>query len=305
MSNKSFGLGRGLGALLSSKLPTRSSVASDGSGLHDDNAPLSQQASSLVSEVPIGSIRPNPQQPRKSFSQEALAQMELSIKEHGILQPIVISEDEDHLGSYILIAGERRWRSAQAAGLKTVPVIIRRADELERLELALIENIQREDLNAIERAQAYQSMVEAFGLTQQEAAKRLGINRSSLANSIRLLDLPAEIQVAISSGKLSEGHAKVLLALEDASTQQEYYQKIVAHQLTVRDTESMVKNAPTSTQRKTRARVGFSKEEEELRALLSTKVEIIRKGQGGQVRIDFFSQEELDTFMRRLEQGSL
>lgn len=251
-------------------------------------------------QIPIAKIVSNTQQPRVFFDPQKLQEMVASIRTYGILQPLVAIPRED--GMYELVAGERRFRAARELGLKTVPTILRAAKELEKLELALIENLQREDLDPIERASAYRKLMDEFGLTQEETAKRLGKPRSAIANTLRILDLPVEVQRAVARGEISEGHAKVLAGLPEAQTQLTMYRRIIAGDLSVRGTETLIKNNPSEKGRSARhARPGSTSEEAQLlQEALATRVEIRRNGKKGKILIHFSNAEELRRIAGRI-----
>ncbi|MCA9970755.1 MAG: ParB/RepB/Spo0J family partition protein [Anaerolineales bacterium] len=221
--SKKRGLGRGLGALIPG--PEETADPSEGG----------------VRQVPVDQIQPNPHQPRSVMDADKLAELAASIEEHGLIQPLIVTEQPE---GFILIAGERRWRASQLAGLTAVPVIVKEATPQAMLELALIENIQRADLNPLEEAFAYQQLIDDFGLTQQKVAKRVGKARSTVANLVRLLELPANIQQAVTDGLISGTHARVLLQLPDEAQQTEAMGLIVSLNLSVRQTELLVKLVP-------------------------------------------------------------
>lgn len=282
-------LGRGLGSLI----PPKSGFGNT----HTQQAAASQ-APGQVRFVPVTQIVPNPQQPRHVFVAESLEELSASIKEHGVLQPLLVTETAP--GQYQLIAGERRLRAAKMAGLESVPVMVKDIGELEKLELAIIENIQRSDLNPIERAEAYNKLLHEFGVSQVDAAKRLGISRPALANSIRLLQLPAEIQAALGEGKISEGHAKVLLGLDTAEEQLRLYNAIMNDKLTVRDTEQRVSVSVSRPKRNPLVSPRISNYEDVLRESLGTKVKIIHRNGKGAIQLDYYSDEELDRLVKKL-----
>jgi len=246
-----------------------------------------------LADVPIGQVKPNPAQPRKRFDEAAIAELANSIKSSGVLQPIVVVPEGDH---YKIIIGERRWRAAQSAGLQKVPVLIRNIPKSQQVEISLVENLQREDLNPIEVARAYERLIAEMGLTQQEIADKVGRDRSSVANTLRLLKLPPDVQEKLAANKISMGHARALLALEDPDRQSSLAKQIVAKNLSVREVESLVQG------RKKRAspgkRTGFDADlqalEEELIRIMGTKVSISGNRQRGMVRIFYFSLDELN-----------
>jgi len=248
----------------------------------------------------IEEIHPSPFQPRKTFLDEALQELVDSIKEKGILQPLMVRRKGE---GYELIAGERRWRAAQKAGLKEVPILVKDVPDSEMLELSLIENIQREDLNPIEEAEAYKRLMEQFHLTQEEISKKVGKDRTTVTNTVRLLKLPAEIKQSLAEGKISMGHARAFLGLEGIDKQKLLLKRLLAGGLSVRQTESLVKrfrthNSPVS--RKTNPE--WSGLMEELQRILGTKVRIVGKRKRGKIEIEFYSLDELDRileFLRR------
>jgi ParB family chromosome partitioning protein len=288
--NKKIGLGRGLGALL----------------------PGSEAAStSGLTEVPVRAVAPNPHQPRTQFDPAALQELADSIREHGLIQPLIVVRDSAPGGAdqYTLIAGERRWRAAQLAGLEAVPVVIKDAAPQQMLEMALVENVQRADLNALEEAAAYKHLIEEFGLTQEQVAQRVGKSRVAVANTLRLLKLPEPIKARLADGLISEGHARVLLMVSDPAAQQHLLSQIVKHGLNVRQTEEQVRRLLTDhpAVKKTPAAVpqrGSSADtralEERMRRALGTKVTLSRSKKGGMLVIYFYSEEELDAIYRRI-----
>lgn len=256
-----------------------------------------------VTQIPTASIRPNPYQPRGDMDADRLAELADSIRAHGILQPLVVRPHED---GYELVAGERRFRAAQAAGLDEVPVVIRECTNREMLELALIENIQREDINAIDAAVAFRRLIDEFGLTQEDVAARVGKSRPAVANTLRLLNLPPGIRQRVSSGELSEGHARALLGLESApDAQQALVDRILTQHLNVRETEKLVREI---TDRKrspdtpaTAPRDPYvTKIEEHLQRYFGTRVSIARNGDRGTIRIDFYDQEQFERILELL-----
>ena len=287
MPNKKIGLGRGLGALLpGSDLP----------------------ASSGLAEVPVRAIQPNPHQPRGFFDEQALRDLADSIREHGLIQPlIVVRSGEDH---YTLIAGERRWRAAQMAGLDTVAVVVKDAAPQQMLELALVENIQRADLNPLEEALAYKQLAEEFGLTQERIAQRVGKSRVAVANILRLLKLPEPVKARLADGLITEGHARALLAVTDQTVQQRLLGQIIKDNLSVRQTEERVRRlldeqSPDARKAAAGQRVSADSRalEDRLRQALGTKVNLFRSKKGGTLVIHFYSEEELDSIYHRIVQS--
>jgi len=277
-------LGRGLGALI----PQR------------DAQPVGHSGSAL--ELPIESITPNPYQPRKTFGDAAIRELSESVRSHGIVQPLLVTRNGD---KYQLIAGERRFRAAKLAGLTTVPAIVKDPIVgLGALEIALIENIQREDLNPIEEALAYQQLHDEFGLTQEEVAKRVGKERSTVANSLRLLRLPEAVKKLVASMQLSMGHARALLALQTAKQQEEVAAKVVRDDLSVRQTEAIVSPPPAAPKKTQAQKDVFTRDaEERLQKSLRTKVEIKRKRRGGTIQVAFSSEDELIRLFESLTGG--
>ena len=257
--------------------------------IHDD-ANANNPNAARLEEIPPHLIDANRSQPRVVFEPEALKELTESIREHGVLEPIVVTVGAT-AGRYELVAGERRLRAAILAGLPTIPAVVRTADALERLELALIENIQRQDLNALEEAEAYTKLMDDFSLTQEEVARRVGKSRPVIANTLRLLKLPSEVQSALASGQVSAGHARALLALPSEDLQREYLKRILKDHLTVRDVEysshSETKKARRSRDPNLEAYV------KRLRESLGTKVDIQKTPSGGRVVITFYAEEEL------------
>jgi ParB family chromosome partitioning protein len=251
-------------------------------------------------DVDIDLLEPNDYQPRAQIDDARLEDLARSIRANGVIQPIIARRLES--GRYQIIAGERRWRAAQRAGLHKVPVVIKdiaATDHKRRLEMALIENIQREDLNAIEEAQAYQRLVSDFGLRQEDIATQVGKDRSSVANSLRLLKLPEEVRAEVASGRLSMGHARAIVALANAVDQRRIARDVLSRGLSVRETETLVKRASTPATSSTEAKPAAKKDvhtraaEEQLRLSLGTPVEIKRRGKGGVLSISFKSEAEL------------
>ncbi|MDD5627081.1 MAG: ParB/RepB/Spo0J family partition protein [Patescibacteria group bacterium] len=278
-----IGLGKGLSALI-------------------PNLPINEKSQNVdteigIDEVLISEIKPNPNQPRKEIDQEKLLELASSIKAHGILQPLIIN------GNYELIAGQRRLEAARLAGLKRVPVAIRTGKESDNLEMSIIENVQREDLNPIEEAEGYQSLIQKFGLTQNEVAKRVGKNRSTITNILRLLDLPIEIQKGIREEKISEGHAKLILSLANPEKQLGLYKKIVQDSLSVHKTEEILRKVMVKKHlREIKAKDQSLVEAEELlQEALGTRVKVSRDGRVGRITIEFYSEEELEGILDKVK----
>lgn len=252
-----------------------------------------------ILSVPIAQVVPNPHQPRRRFDHAELEDLMNSIREHGILQPLVVIKVG---GGYQLISGERRFRAAQIIGMKSVPAIVRDATTQQQLELAIVENVQRKDLNPIERAAAYQALIDEFGLTQEQVARRVGKSRAAVANSIRLLALPKEIVQAIAEEKITEGHAKVIAGQPTASDQLKLYHRVLSDGLTVRSGEALVRRSVGRKKAKPANPVHIAAEED-LRERFGTRVQIDRSGRVGTITIEFYSDEELRTLLQRLRRA--
>jgi ParB family chromosome partitioning protein len=282
------GLGRGLGALI----PGANEIEASRAG---------------VVEIAVTDIRANPRQPRLVRGQEALQLEELaaSIREHGVIQPLIVTRTEGPGAPYTLVAGERRWRAAQLAGLARVPAIIKEVTPQEMLEIALVENIQRNDLSPLEEAAAFQQLINEFGLTPDAVAERVGKSRVAIYNTLRLLKLPGQIQAALMQGEISEGHARALLSLSSAVDQLAVLDEIKAHDLNVRQTEELIRrlNSPKTTEKKTQRDQrwqGAKEYESRLREALGTKVALMRSRKGGRIIIEFYSEEEFEAIYEKL-----
>lgn len=294
MSTAKRGLGRGLDALI----PTTSFETPDAPG----PAQLPAPQGTAVLEAPIGSIGRNPRQPRTVFEPQALQELAASIKEHGVLQPLVVTPGESP-ERFVLIAGERRLEASKLAGLATVPVIVRGASDQQRLELALIENIQRADLGALETALAYHHLAQDFGLSHEAIAERVGKSRVSVTNTLRLLRLPAMVQDALSAGIVTEGHARALLQLPTPEAIEAAFATVVKKGLTVRQTEELVRQLMGERpERPVRERNADSDAlAEALQSTLLTRVQLKRsRGGGGTLSLHFSSDEELNAFADRI-----
>ena len=272
------GLGKGLGALI-------------------------QNEEEQVQEVSVKELRPNPYQPRKVFDQKAIDELKESIQEHGILQPILARKS---IKGYEIILGERRFRAASEAGLKTVPVIIKDYSEEKMMEVALIENLQREDLNPVEEAQAYQKLIDHLKLTQEELASRVGKSRPHIANHIRLLQLPKPVLELLSNGMITMGHGRALLGLKKKSKMQQVVQRIIDDSLNVRQLEKLIQdinmNVSRGTKKKTaQTNVFFKEKESSLRDRFGTSVSIKKSKRKGKIEIEFFSQDDLERILDLLE----
>lgn len=257
-----------------------------------------------VAEIDIKDIKPSEYQPRKRFDETQLEELTLSIKAKGVIQPIIVRRTDD--GGYSLIAGERRWRAARMAGLKKIPAVVRDVTEAERVELALIENLQREDLNPIETAEACNRLIKDFHLTQEDLSKVLGKQRSSIANYLRLLKLPYDVKQWITKGDITMGHAKSLLSLEKSGDQIDAGRRIIKKGLSVRQAEFIVRRMlkPKTTIKKKKD-FHFSDLEEGLKRFLGTKVNIQRRRKGGKIEIEYYSDDDLTRIIEILKKGGL
>lgn len=277
--SKKRGLGRGLGALIP-----------EGDPAADEKAPVTAG----VQVVAVTAVQPNPHQPRTVMDEAKLKELAASIAEHGLIQPLIVTEEN---GRYILIAGERRWRASQMAGLTELPVVIKEATPQAMLELAIIENIQRADLNPLEEAYAYRQLMDEFGLTQEDVSRRVGKGRSTVANLLRLLNLPASIQQAVTDGVISGAHGRALLPLPTADMQVAAMNQIIKLGLSVRQTERLVENLLQDRKPAPKPRKQLPAElgalETQFREALGTRVNIEALGNGGKVVIHYYSNEEL------------
>jgi ParB family chromosome partitioning protein len=283
-SERPQGLGRGLAALIPQRIPGQA-------------GPI---------ELAVASVRPNPHQPRTRFDTAELATLTASIRAHGVLQPILVVETPE---GYQLVAGERRLRAARAAGLEHIPAVVRRLDEQAQLEVALIENLQREDLNPIEAARGFRRLIDEFAFSPERIAEQIGRARSTVANTLRLLDLAPPVQAAVADGRLSEGHARALggLPLEH---QDRVLESVIGQDLSVRQTEELVRRLraprpdPVSPDASRRVDPDLERVEEDLRRSLGTKVRLSRSRRGGRIVIEYYSDEELGRLYERLTGGT-
>lgn len=278
------GLGKGLDALIPGGTAEMRTVVAGG-----------------VTQAAVESIARNPRQPRVQFDAAELEELAASIREHGIIQPLIVSPSKN--GTYTLIAGERRLQAAKLAGLKTVPIIVRQASDRQLLELALIENVQRADLNPLEEAEAYHHLVQDFGLSQEQVAERVGKSRVAVTNTLRLLGLSAKVKQALVDEQITEGHARALLGLTSAKAQEAALQTVLKLSLSVRQTEGLVRKLggeKPKARPKPRVPADVLDIERKLRASLGTKVSLKHGKKGGAVTIYYYSDEELDTLLARL-----
>ena len=276
LADKKGGLGRGLDSLFNAN-----------------------SEETLSTEVMLSQIEPNRGQPRKDFDEQALNELADSIKEHGLLQPILVRSKPS--GGYEIIAGERRWRACRIAGLRTVPVVIKEMDEKEAAEVALIENLQREDLNPVEEAMGYRSLMVSYGLTQEQVAERMGKSRSAVANALRLLDLTPSETEALKAGKLSAGHARALLGAEKGSDLRSDMLRVALAGASVRELELMLKKKKEAKKTEKTADTYYTEVELAIKNELGRTVKITPKGKGkGTLTIEFYSKKELEDFAKRL-----
>lgn len=295
------GLGRGLSSLIppsSGLIPGKKeevkNISTDGLSQFSSRDLLGDR----ILKIPLSDIVANPFQPRKEFEESALNDLVESIREHGILQPVVVTKNN---AGYELVAGERRFRAAQILELESVPAILRVLDDLEKLELAITENIQREDLNPIERAISYQQLMDEFSLKQKDVAKKLGKSREVIANSLRLLSLAIEIQEALAKRKISEGHAKVILGAGSEIEQQKLFKKILENSLTVKQTSGLIKKTKVRSHvRNTKKDPNIVAFEDGLRDNFGTGVKINNKNGQGNITIDFYSLDELKNIIEKM-----
>ena len=276
MADKKGGLGRGLDSLFNAN-----------------------SEETLSTEVMLSQIEPNRDQPRKDFDEQAINELADSIKEHGLLQPILVRSKPT--GGYEIIAGERRWRASRIAGLRTVPVVIKEMDEKEAAEVALIENLQREDLNPVEESMGYRSLMVSYGLTQEQVAERMGKSRSAVANALRLLDLTPSETEQLKSGKISAGHARALLGAEKGSTLRSDMLRVALAGASVRELELMLKKKKETKKTEKTVDTYYTEVELAIKNELGRAVKITPKGKGkGTLTVEFYSKKELEDFAKRL-----
>lgn len=280
-------MGRGLGAILAPTTGRKKTML--------PGSEITAGKNEKIWMIPLSEVFPNPDQPRRSFNDEELKELADSIKIHGVLQPIIVSEKSD--GGYSLVAGERRYRASKLLNLPTIPAIVKSLEDEQQLEIALIENIQRSELNALEEAFAYQRLIEEFGLTQQDVAEKVGKSRSVVANTIRLMTLPEPVQKALVEKKISMSQARAILAMSDQNEQLEMLKSMLGEKITVRDLEQKIKEKKGTIIRRDPNVLYI---EEELRGVLGTKVTLNKKGESGTITIHFFSKEELEDLVRKI-----
>ena len=306
---QNYGLGRGLSSLIPKKNysananvnpnPNPSSSFREITGDEEEGKKSFLLRGKSIIEVNINQIVPNPHQPRLNFNEEKINELAASIKEHGIIQPLIVTQSG---AKFELVAGERRFEASKKAGLSKVPVIIREAGEKEKLELAITENVQRHDLDPIEEGKAYKKLMDEFEMSQDEVAVKMGKSRSAISNKIRLLSLPVEIQKALVSGEISEGHAKAILAMPNQEKQRALFELIKKNGLTVRQVEEKTKEVSVrSHSRVVNADPHMKELENKLMGIFGTKVKLSKSGRGGRIIIEYYSDEELKGILGRIE----
>ena len=298
------GLGKGLDSLIPTSVLKPVSAETLVEENNDNSSTINKEEKEVEKMVKITKIEPNRDQPRKKFDEDALSELADSIKNVGVIQPILVQDKKDY---YMIIAGERRWRAAKIAGLKEVPVIIKEYTDKEIALISLIENVQREDLNPIEEAKGYKALIEEFQYKQEEVAESVSKSCSAITNSLRLLKLPEEVQNLLINSSISMGHARALLAVEDAKIQLELAERVVKENLSVRDVERIVKNLDKPTKEKAsldeQLQAIYSSYEERIKQSLSTKVAIspsLKKKGAGKLEIDFYSTEDFERIVDKL-----
>lgn len=288
------GLGKGLDALF-------------GDGKAEDIiSPVStQKDGEYVENIKLVDIEPNKGQPRKDFDDESLEELAQSIKEHGVITPIIVKRADN--GFYTIVAGERRWRASKKAGLKQIPAIVKDLSEIQTQEIALIENLQRQDLNPVEEALGYKKLMDDFSLTQEQIAQKMGKSRSSVANSLRILSLPDDVVKLLERGDITFGHAKVILSCDTAKQQSEIAMKIVSEDLSVRATEQLLKEKPRKVKKEKKIdlnlKLAFNEIEKSMSSSLGTNVKIADKGNRGTIQIEYYSAEELERIVNILNKA--
>ena len=296
---KKGGLGRGLDALFADAVPVSDPLKEEKK--QDTQVRTEEQSGDAVQYINIHDIMPNANQPRKTFSEEKIEELSKSIKEHGIIQPIVVRKKGK---SYEIVAGERRWRAARKAELAKVPCLIRELSDEQNMLIAIIENMQREDLNPVEEAEGLNQMIVTFGMTQEQISKSVGKSRPYIANSLRLLKLPEYIKEEMAEGRLSAAHGRTLVPVEDEDVRKALCERIIKEGLSVRETEKLVSEDGKGKKRKPAARTknpDVARVEAELKEALGTRVTINQNGKKGKIEIEFFSRDELDRLIELLK----
>ncbi|MDD3617266.1 MAG: ParB/RepB/Spo0J family partition protein [Lachnospiraceae bacterium] len=299
MAVKKGGLGKGLDSLIPSS-SDKKRVSTKSQAKASDNTEKLEKDEMLVK---ISKVEPNRNQPRKVFEEDALLELSESIKQYGVLQPLLVQKRDDY---YEIIAGERRWRAAKLAGIKEVPVIVKEFTEQEILEISLIENIQRENLNAIEEAQAFKRLLEEFHLKQDEVAERVSKSRTAVTNSMRLLKLDEKVQQMVIDEMISTGHARALLGIENSETQVEVAAMIFDEKLSVRETEKLVKSLNNPKEKKIKEKdvtkeIIYHNLEDKIKSIMGTKVIINSKGKKGKIEIEYYSDDDLERIIELIE----
>ena len=300
------GLGKGLDALIPNKAggPSKEPAKKTRSAAVKKDKPTEKDSPAAERLVKISSVEPNLNQPRRHFDEDALLELSESIKQYGVLQPLLVSDKKDY---FEIIAGERRWRAAKMAGLKEVPVVVKEFTDQEIVEISLIENIQREDLNPIEEAMAYKRLMEEFHLKQDEIADRVAKSRTAVTNSMRLLKLSSKVQEMVIADMISAGHARALLGISDEALQETTAMKVFDEKLSVRETEKLVKNLVSpakkvKTERNTAEDAIYESLEEKIKGIMGTKVSIQRKKNNkGKIEIEYYSRDELERIIDLFE----
>ena len=300
------GLGKGLDALIPNKAggPSKEPAKKTRSAAVKKDKPTEKDSPAAERLVKISSVEPNLNQPRRHFDEDALLELSESIKQYGVLQPLLVSDKKDY---FEIIAGERRWRAAKMAGLKEVPVVVKEFTDQEIVEISLIENIQREDLNPIEEAMAYKRLMEEFHLKQDEIADRVAKSRTAVTNSMRLLKLSSKVQEMVIADMISAGHARALLGISDEALQETTAMKVFDEKLSVRETEKLVKNLVSpakkvKTERNTAEDAIYESLEEKMKGIMGTKVSIQRKKNNkGKIEIEYYSRDELERIIELFE----
>lgn len=290
---KKKGLGKGLDALFANTEINTKEITISNTAENVENG---------ISYININDIKPNEGQPRKTFDEEKIVELADSIQEHGLIQPIVLRKAGK---GYEIVAGERRWRACRKAGLKEVPCIIKELNDEENMLIAIIENMQREDLNPIEEAEGLNQMIVTYGLTQAEVSKSVGKSRPYITNVLRLLKLPEEVRVMVSNGELSSGHARAIVGVSSKAAQIKIAEKIVKEGLSVRETEKLIKEADAPAKRpakrKAEKNADVKRVEEDLKAVLGTRVNLAQSGKKGKIEIEYYSREELERLIELLK----
>lgn len=290
---KKKGLGKGLDALFSSSEINTQEISINSTNKAEEKG---------ISYININDIKPNKDQPRKSFDEDKINELADSIKENGLIQPIILRKSGK---GYEIVAGERRWRACRKAGIKEIPCIVKELTDEQNMLIAIIENMQREDLNPIEEAEGISQMITVFGMTQEQVSKSVGKSRPYITNVLRLLKLPEEIQIMVSEGRLTSGHARALVGLTSSKKQIELAKKIEKEGLSVRETEKLMKseNAPVKkpAKRKAEKNADVKRVEEDLKTVLGTKVNLAHNGKKGKIEIEYYSREELDRLIDLLK----